>query len=97
VAINRTQGAERVTLRMSVNSDALPENPRKALDSGGIASKGRRREMDVITDMHSLQARARGIGGSGLDDGLSRGTDGRRRGDSGGLVDLDSKPMSPRV
>lgn len=64
------------------------ESTRKML----TASKGRRREMEVITDMHSLQARARGIGGSGLDDGLSGGTEGRRRGEPG---DFGSNPRSP--
>jgi hypothetical protein len=95
VAMRWTRGVERITLQVSVNRDAFPEKPRKALDSGGIASKGRREDMDVIAVMHCLQASARGIGGSGLDVGrvCPEGTDGRRRGELGGLC----KSNSPRA
>lgn len=62
----------------------------------------------MITVMHCLQASERGTGGSGLDvglgrDGLSTGTEGRRRGEPGepeycgssstslSLMDMDAK------
>lgn len=76
-----TPGFDNFTLYVSVNSDALPENPLKERESGGIADRGRRTLLDVMHVRHCLHISARGIFGSGREARLdSCGTDGRRRG-----------------